>query len=170
MSKERLEEIKNNITSNEVDSVKLHVADFVWLIPQVELGLIQQEQFHDMQKSIMKLQERVHELESFKNSVEYTVDTETIELIVENQDSDVALSSVETYDEEIYFLKKRVEDNDQAIVDLNKHVEELEDENVDLEQQNKRYREYFNKIIETDERLVDKQYFKDIAEQAIKEE
>src|SRR5690625_1724655 len=37
-------------------------------------------------------------------------------------------------------------------------------------EQNKRYREYFNKIIETDERLVDKQYFKDIAEQAIKED
>lgn len=34
--KDRLEEIKNNITSNEVDSVNLHVADFVWLIEQTE--------------------------------------------------------------------------------------------------------------------------------------
>ena len=104
--------------------------------------------------------ERVQELESFKNSVEYTVDTETIELIVENQDSDVALSSVETYDEEIYFLKKRVEDNDQAIVDLNKHVEELEDENVDLEQQNKLYRDLLtSRIVKQLIRLEDKGCF-----------
>src|SRR5690625_6258838 len=170
MSKERLEEIKNNITSNEVDYVKLHVADFVWLIFQVELDLIQQEQFHDTQKTIMKLQERVQELESFKNSVEYTVDTETIELIVENQDSDVALSSVETYDEEIYFLKKRVEELIKA-----HELKELEHQGLisqlkEKDKQNKRYREYFNKIIETDERLVDKQYFKNIAEKEIKEE
>ena len=58
-----------------------------------------------------------------------------------------------------------------------KRVQELEEDceylshHYGLEaEQNKRYREYFNKIIETDERLVDKQYFKDIAEQAIKED
>lgn len=36
MSKERLEEIKNNITSNEKNTVTLHVADFIWLIAQAE--------------------------------------------------------------------------------------------------------------------------------------
>ncbi len=36
-------------------------------------------------------------------------------------------------------------------------------------EQNKRYREYFQKVINTDERLVDKQYFKDLANEALEE-
>lgn len=34
-------------------------------------------------------------------------------------------------------------------------------------ERNKRYREYFQYILDTDKRLVDKQYFKDIAYQAL---
>lgn len=64
--------------------------------------------------------ERVQELKSFKNSVEYTVDSESLELIISNQDSKNVLKMSETYDEKIY----------------------------KLQQQNKRYREAINNINE----------------------
>ena len=51
-----------------------------------------------------KLSKRVKELDSFKSSVEYTVDSETLELIINNQDSENVLKMSETYDEEIFLL------------------------------------------------------------------
>lgn len=45
-----------------------------------------------------------------KKSVEYTVDSETLELIISNQDDDIVLSLSETYDEKIFLLQKRVEE------------------------------------------------------------
>src|SRR5690625_1066205 len=60
MSKERLEEIKNNITSNEVDSVNLHAADFVWLIEKAERVQELEENLEHGAKVAVKTAEKLH--------------------------------------------------------------------------------------------------------------
>lgn len=65
MSKERLDLIKRRIRQPVANFL---IEDFEWLLQQVELGIIQQEQFHDMQTKILKLEEQIkrHKKEKYK--------------------------------------------------------------------------------------------------------
>ena len=69
MSKERLKEIKEKYDMWS-DDFNLDPQDVEWLIEQTELGISQQEQFHDYQTQNLRLQERVRELEEFKKGAE----------------------------------------------------------------------------------------------------
>ena len=129
---ERLEEIKSRVwkdkgtyemgdySQREGYIYTLSDYDYEWLIEQAE---------------------RVHELESFKKSVEYTVDSETLELIIDNQDSDRVLSFSETYDEKIYLLQKRVQELEDAVESYKKLSRHANISHKMAEEQNKRYRE-----------------------------
>lgn len=69
MSKERLERIEHNaertalLTKPPQPLVTISDNDFEWLIKQAELGVSQQEQFHDYQAQNLRLQERLDKLE-----------------------------------------------------------------------------------------------------------
>lgn len=58
---------------------------------------------------LIKRAGEAQELETFKNSVEYTVDTETIELIIENQTDERQLKLSEISYEKIYELQNEIE-------------------------------------------------------------
>src|SRR5690625_925811 len=129
MSKERLEEIEKNLDplGYGMGGHIISVNDINWIVGYAKEHV-----------------ERVQELESFKKSVEYTVDSETLELIIDNQDSDRVLSFSETYDEKIYLLQKRVQELEEWQEKAQQLHESLkrQDEVLDrLRQQNKRYRE-----------------------------
>src|SRR5690625_2545062 len=124
MSKERLEEIEKNLDplGYGMGGHLISVNDINWLVGYAKEHV-----------------ERVQELESFKKSVEYTVDSETLELIIDNQDSDRVLSFSETYDEKIYLLQKRVQE-------LEDKLARIRFINNDYDKQNKCYREAIDKI------------------------
>jgi|SRR5690625_1255639 len=131
MSKERLEEIEKNLDplGYGMGGHLISVNDINWLVGYAKEHV-----------------ERVQELESFKKSVEYTVDSETLELIIDNQDSDRVLSFSETYDEKIYLLQKRVQELEDVNSQLKRQAPGVELELLNMEltdalKQNKRYRE-----------------------------
>src|SRR5690625_497032 len=94
--KDRLEEIKRNFEVMTSEEKE-------WLIEQAE---------------------RVEGLDSFKSSVEYTVDSETLELIINNQDSENVLKMSETYDEKIFMLLQQNKRYREAIEKSIKDLEE----------------------------------------------
>ena len=150
-NKKRLEEAKLMSEMLKVETRLPHNFPFDlvdWLVEQAEL---------------------VQELESFKKSVEYTVDSETLELIIDNQDSDRVLSFSETYDEKIYLLQKRVQELEDAVESYKKTSKHANISHKMAEEQLKRYREALS-IISANLPLDGREHYVDIARKALEGE
>lgn len=82
MSKEQVDEIVDGLLNN-----RLELTSFV--------------------SDSLEQDRRVQELETFKKSTEYTMDSISLEMIIENQTSDCRILLSELNDEKIYELEKQ---------------------------------------------------------------
>jgi len=80
---------------------------------------------HTGRCAIAKVIERVQELESFKDSAEYTVDTETMELIIANQNNENSMKLKEINYEKIYKLQQIIYFLELKLSDFKEYANEI---------------------------------------------
>src|SRR5699024_9271777 len=72
---------------------------------KVELDL---DEFHWLLDKMREMDNELSKLKNFKDSVEYTVDSITLETIIDNQSSDNKVLYSETYNEKVYELQEKI--------------------------------------------------------------
>jgi len=66
------------------------------------------DEFHWLLDKMREMDNELSKLKNFKDSVEYTVDSITLETIIDNQSSDNKVLYSETYNEKVYELQEKI--------------------------------------------------------------